>query len=116
MANAYADPPLTPPPPPPRETPSPLKSPPSPLPRWGTVTLAQKALEIQGAEGTKENSSKAPKAPKLIYTVILWYRFVVRPPPPLPGGGGPSLCDRPPTGPTKGGRFQREGGLSKRRI
>ena len=51
-------------------------------------------------------------APKLIYTVILWYRFVVRSP--APPGGGPSLCDRPlplsgGTGPTKEGGISREG-------
>ena len=82
-------------------------APPPPLeltpPRWGTVTLAQKAQEILGAKGAKENFYKAPK---LIYTVILWYRFVVRFPPP-PRGGEPSLCDpRGGTSPTKGGTFQ----------
>ena len=61
-----------------------------------TVTLAQKAQEILGAEGAKENLDKAPK---LIYTVILWYRFAVRSPP--RGGGGA----------TKGGRFQGGGGV-----
>ena len=35
--------------------------------------------EILGAKG---KFYKAPKVPKLIYTVILWYRFVVCPPPP----------------------------------
>ena len=36
------------------------------------------------------------KAPKLIYTVILWYRFVVQPPPPprLGGGGVTPLVGR----------------------
>ena len=33
----------------------------------------------------KENFYKAPKVPKLIYTVILWYRFVVCAPPPPRG-------------------------------
>ena len=32
------------------------------------------------------NFYKAPKALNLIFTVILWYRFVVRSPPPLLGG------------------------------
>ena len=36
------------------------------------------------------------RQPKLIYTVILWYRFVVP-----PQRGEPSLCDPPP--PPKGG-------------
>ena len=53
---------------------------PPPPPRGGTVTLAQKAQEILGG---KEIFYKAPK---LIYTVILWYRFVVRPPTPPKGG------------------------------
>ena len=39
----------------------------------GTVTLAQKASEILGTKGAKENFYKAPK---LIYTVILWCRFM----------------------------------------
>ena len=38
-------------------------------------------------EGAKENFYNAPKTPKLIYTAILWDRFVVRPPPPAPEGG-----------------------------
>ena len=33
--------------------------------------------------GAKDNFYKAPK---LIYTVILWYSFVVQSPPPLRGG------------------------------
>ena len=59
---------------PPLEIPPPLATPP-PL----------------GGEGAKDNLYKAPK---LIYTVILRYSFVVRPPP--RGGGQLSLCDRPP--------------------
>ena len=51
-------------------------------PPWGggTVTWPKKHKKILGA---KENFYKAPK---LIYTVILWFSFVVQPPPP-PGGG-----------------------------
>ena len=48
--------------------------------------LAQKAWEIPGAKGAKEKFYKAPNTPKLIYTVILWYHFVVNPPPPPLGG------------------------------
>ena len=44
--------------------------------------LAQKAQKILSAKGAKENFHKAPKAPKLLCTVILWYSFVVQPPPP----------------------------------
>ena len=64
-------------------SPPPLWNPPPP--RGGTITLAQKAWKISGSEGAKENFYKAPK---LIYTVILWYRFVVPPPPPQ-GGNQP---------------------------
>ena len=40
---------------------------------------------MMGAEGAKE---KFYKTPTLIYPVILWYSFVVQPPPhPTPGGG-----------------------------
>ena len=101
-----------------------------PPPTGGTVTLAQKAEEILGAEGAKENVYKALKAPKLIYTVILWYRFVVRPPPPPgggnqhfvtaphpPGGGDHHFVTAPPGGgggPTKGGGFQGEGDAVRR--
>ena len=63
-------------------------------PLGGNRHLAQKAQKILGA---KENFYKAPK---LVYTVILWYRFVVQSPP-LPWGG---------TDLTKGGRVQRGGG------
>ena len=75
--------------------------------REGTVTLAQKAWEILGTEGTKENFYTALK---LIYTVILWYRFVVRPPP--PPRGEPSLCDRPPP-PRGGNRRDKRGEISR---
>ena len=44
------------------------------------------AAAQERSEGAKETFYKAPKVPKLIYTVILWYSFVVRPPPPLPQG------------------------------
>ena len=63
----------------------------TPPPQGGTVTFAQKAQEILSAEGAKENVYKAPK---LIYTVILWYSFVVRPPPPLPDTAS-ALCPPP---------------------
>ena len=73
--------------------------------------MAQKARKIPGAERAKE---KFYKAPKLIYTVILWYSFVVQSP--LPQGGEPSLHDCPPprggTGLTKGGGLQRGGGYA----
>ena len=52
---------------------------------WGDY----KAGKVLGAE---ENFYKAPK---LIYTVILWYRFVVQSPHP-PAEGEPSLRNRPP--------------------
>ena len=45
---------------------------------WGNGHLAQKAQKILGTEGAKENFYKAPK---LIYSVILWYSFVVQSPP-----------------------------------
>ena len=63
--------------------------PPPPLPPFavpppprggGDGHLAQKASKIPGA---KENFYKAPK---LIYTEILWYSFVVQSPPPPVGG------------------------------
>ena len=57
---------------------SPLNTPPPPQ-AGNRHPFAQKAKEIPGA---KENFYKLPKAPKLIYTVILWYRFVVQSPPP----------------------------------
>ena len=44
---------------------------------------------------------KAPKAPKLIYTVILWYKFAVCPP---PQGGEPAR--------QKGGEFKGGGGVA----
>ena len=69
----------------------------TPPPRGGTITLAQKAWKISGSEGAKENFYKAPK---LIYTVILWYSFVVPPPPP---GGEPAR--------QKGGDFKRGEGI-----
>ena len=65
---------------------------PPPPPQGGEGHVAQKAQKIPGAKGAKENFYKAPK---LIYTVILWYSFVVQSPPP-PWGGEPSLRDRPP--------------------
>ena len=70
-----------------------------PLPplRGETVTLAQKAYEILDAKGAKENFDKVPK---LIYTVILWCRFVVCPHPPK--GGVPAR--------QKGGDFGGGGG------
>ena len=61
--------------------PTPLEIPPPPR---VTFTLAQKAYEI----GAKENFYNFYLAPKLIYTVILWYRFVVQSPPPPPHVGG----------------------------
>ena len=78
-------------------------------PGGGNGHLAQKASEILGAK------EKFYKAPKLICTVILWYRFVVQSPP-LPTGGKPSLHDRPPppcgggTVATLVGRLQGGGG------
>ena len=61
----------------------------------GNGHLAQKAWKILGAAGAKENFNKAPK---LFYTVILWYSFVVQSPP--PPRGEPSLhgCPPPPGG------------------
>ena len=48
--------------------------------------------------------------PKLIYTVILWYRFVVRPPPPSPGGNNtPWRHANPPT-PLGGEPARQKGG------
>ena len=79
----------------PLETPPPPRGEPSPWPR-------------------KHRKYQAPKAPKLIYTVILWYRFVVQsPPPPPPRGGGPSLCDRPPLPPEGGDRPDKRGEISR---
>ena len=62
-----------------------------------------------GVEAGKENFYKAPNAPKLIYTVILWCSFVVQSPP--PPEGEPSLREPPPpkwggTVTTLGGRLQ----------
>ena len=93
-----------------------LLAPPPPLlkpPR--TVTVARKAWEILGAEGTEENSYKAPKVPKLMYTVIPWYRFVVW----FPHRGGDShLVTPPPFGggnrPDKRGGGFKGGGVYKR--
>jgi hypothetical protein len=56
--------------------------------------LAQKAWMILGAKGATENFYKAPNAPKLIYTVILWYSFVVQPLPPPRGGTVTTLVGR----------------------
>ena len=53
--------------------------------RTVSVSLAQKAYEILGAKGAKENFYKTPKP---IYTMILWSRFVVHPRPPQ--GGEPA--------------------------
>ena len=49
---------------------------PPPPPRGSTVTLVRKAYDA------KEKFYKALKATKLIYTLILCYRFVARFPPP----------------------------------
>ena len=56
---------------------------------------------------------KVPKAPKLIYAVILWYSFVVQSPPPPPPGGEPSLHDCPPDRdrPDQRGQIARTGGI-----
>ena len=92
-----------------------------PPPLWGKKRhLAQKAKKILGAKGAKESLYKASKAPKLIYTVILWCRFVVQsPPPPMdPCDTGAyaspvSVASWPPhggTGQTKGGGLQGGGG------
>ena len=55
--------------------------------RWwrggGTVSWPKKHRKYWAPK--KENCYKAPKAPKLIYTVMLRYSFV-RPPPPEGGG------------------------------
>ena len=68
---------------------TPLEPPPPPLqfptPWGGMVTWPNKHRKYVAP---KKNFYKAPK---LIYTVILWYRFVVQCPPPF--GGGPSLGD-----------------------
>ena len=58
----------------------------------GDRHLAQKIL---GAEGARENFNKAPKAPTLIYTVMLWYGFTVQSPPP-PYGGDRHFMTVPP--------------------
>ena len=67
----------------------PMGLPPPPLAiPGGNRDWAPKAEKIQGAEGAKE---KFYKAPKLIYSVILWYSFVVQfPAPPPPPWGEPS--------------------------
>ena len=65
------------------------------LGRGGTVTWPKKHRKSLGPKGVEEIFYKAPKAPKLIYTVILWCRFVVQCPP----GGEPSLDDCPPPTP-----------------
>ena len=65
--------------------PPPLAIPPPP----GNRHLAQKALKIPGAKGAKGNLYKAPK---LIYTVILWYSFVVQCPPPRGGEPLSTAC------------------------
>ena len=77
---------------------------------------SKEALPLPPGGGTvtwpkKHRKYKAAKAPKLIYTVILWYSFVVQSPP-APQGGEPSLRDRrpPPWGGTVTtlvGRLQR---------
>ena len=69
--------------------PPPLQPPP-PLVGGGDCHLAQKAWKIPGAKSAKEMFYKAPK---LIYTVILWYRFVVQ-----LGGGGRHFMTVPPPG------------------
>ena len=56
-----------------RSPPPPLTPPPG---GWGTVPWPQKHRKYW-----------VPKAPKLIYTVMLWYSFVVQLPPPPRGGG-----------------------------
>ena len=92
--------------------PPPLQPPPPP---GGDRSLGPKSVENTRCRRRGGNFYKAPMAPKLIYTVILWYSVVVRPPPPLAGGGEPSHHDRPPPPPpspgggtvmTKGGGFQ----------
>ena len=50
--------------------------------------------------------------PKLIYTVILWYRFVVQSPPP-PRGGGLLLHDSPPPPPLRGNRPDKRGEIAR---
>ena len=88
-----------------------MQIPPPPSLR-GNRHLAQKAQEILGAEGARENFYKALKAPKLIYTVILWYRFVVQSPPPPRGGDRHFMTVPLPlggTGLTKRGEIARGG-------
>ena len=58
--------------------------PPPPLAGGGTITWPKKHRKYWAP---KKIFYKAPKAPKLIYTVILWYSFVVQSPPPPPKGG-----------------------------
>ena len=50
------------------------------------------------------------QAPKLIYTVMLWYRFVVQSPP--PGGGGNCHFMTAPPPPVGGNRPDRRGEIA----
>ena len=64
-----------------------LYPPPPPFampPLGGERSLGPKSIENTRRQ---RNFYKAPRAPKLINTVILWYRFLVQPPPPPCGGG-----------------------------
>ena len=62
-------------------------------PRWQTFRYLCYATLTAVNFGAKENFYKAPKAPKLIYTVTLWYSFVMQSP---PRGGDRHLMTVPP--------------------
>ena len=81
-------------------TPPPFVIPPpaTPPPLGGNGHLVQKAQKILGVKGAKENCYKAPNAPKLIYTVILWCSLGVQSPPPPRGGTITTLVGRLPGG------------------
>ena len=64
---------------PPCNPPPPLAIPP-PLGGGGGRSLGPKSIQNTRRQ---RKFDKMPKAPKLIHTVILWYNFVVQPPPPL---------------------------------
>ena len=88
----------------------PLPPPPRP-PVGGDRHLAQQALKVLGAKGAREDVHKAPEAPKLIYTVILWYGLAVQsplPPPPLRDRHFMTVPRPPMGGITRGGGRNKE--------